>query len=102
MVYSRRVLRETPFYQEILEEGREEVRKEFREERREEVRQILVDLVIEFAGRRFLPVEAIGNIRDLETLKQLCLEMDQFPDVDALWQRVLDLAAGEDDSSRMD
>jgi predicted transposase YdaD len=90
MIYSRQVLRETPFYQEILEEGR----------------QTLVDMVIRFAERRFgsntALVEEINMIQDLKALKQLCLEMDEFPDVDALRQRILDLTVIEDDSSRMD
>lgn len=98
MIYSRQVLRETPFYREILEEGRVEGRAE--------ARQTLVDMAIRFAERRFgpntAPVEEVNMIQDLEALKQLCFEMEEFPDVAALRQRILDLAARENDSSRMD
>jgi predicted transposase YdaD len=98
MIYSRQVLRETPFYQEILEEGREEGRTE--------ARRALIEMAIRFAERRFgsntAPVEEINMIQNLEALKQLCLEVDQLPDVNALRQRVLDLAAQESDLPRMD
>lgn len=97
MIFPRHVLRETPFYQDILLEGREEGR--------EEARQNFVDLAILMAERRFpneVPVEEIRMIPDLKALKQLCLEMDQLPDVEALRQRVLDLVANESGSSRMD
>ena len=98
MLITREVLRETPMYQDILEEGREEGREEGH-------RQALFSLIDRFTARRFpnsSPVEEVQMIRDLNVLEQLCLDMERFSDLEAFRQWILDLAARGADSSKMD
>lgn len=93
-------LRESSFYQFILDEGREEGRKEGRAEGREEGREeglvALAEVFRMLAAKRFpglqlgSEVEAVG---DLDALHQLCYELEQIPDPAALQQRLLELAA---------
>jgi predicted transposase YdaD len=98
MLITREVLRETPMYQDILEEGREEGREEGH-------RQALFNLIGRFLERRFPnsePVEEVLMIRDVSALEQLCLEMDRFSDLGAFRQRTLDLIERSNDSSKID
>lgn len=89
-------LRESSFYQFILDEGREEGRDEGREKGREEGLVALADVFRLLAAKRFAglqlgsEVEAVG---DLDALRQLCHELEQIPDPATLQQRLLELAA---------
>ncbi|MGH9836131.1 MAG: hypothetical protein ACREBD_39470 [Blastocatellia bacterium] len=95
------ILKETPFYQEIREEGRQEGREEGREEGRREGREeverkVLIELFRDLALKRFLGLELgseLERVRDLDALKQLCLDLDQIPDEAALRARLAPLIA---------
>jgi predicted transposase YdaD len=107
------LIRRSEMYQYILdegraeglqrgrEEGREEGRQEGRQEAEQEARQVMLDLLRRFAARRF-PGLTLGaeveQIRDLEAIEQVCLEMDEFADADALRRRLSELAAAQPDA----
>lgn len=89
------VLRETPYFQFIIEEGREEGRKEVREEAREKAREVVVEMLLHTIGLRFpaLDVSAeIERVRNLEALKQVFFDLDQIADEAALRQHLAALA----------
>jgi predicted transposase YdaD len=88
------LIRRSEMYQYILEEGRQEGR----QEAEQEARQVMLDLLRRFAERRFpgLTLDAeVEQIRDLEAIEQVCLEMDEFADADALRRRLSELTAGQ-------
>lgn len=95
-------LRESSFYQSILEEGREKGRKKGREEGREEERKAalakIADLLRLLADKRFpgiqlgAEVEAVG---DPDKLHRLCHKLDKITDPDALRRRLAELAERE-------
>jgi len=95
-------LRESSFYQSILEEGREEGVAIGREEGREEERKAalvrVADIFRLLADKRFpgiqlgSEVEAVG---DPDKLHRLCHELDEIPDPDALRRRLAELAERE-------
>ncbi len=75
-----RILRETPYIQSIMAEGREEGQ-----------HQAVVELLLVAIGKRFpgLDFKAdVERVPDTEVLKQLFVELDQIPDVNALRQRL--------------
>lgn len=80
------ILKETPFYQSIREEGREEGK-----------REKTIEMFLKLATNRF-PGLKVGDelkqIRDLAALEQLCLELDRIPDEAALRIRLSALIAG--------
>jgi predicted transposase YdaD len=79
------VLKETPFYQEGLEEGLEEGE-----------RRMLLELFHDFAAKRFSGLDLTAELeraQDLDGLKNLCLNLDQIPDADASRARVAALIA---------
>jgi len=79
-----RILRETPYIQSIMAEGREEGREEGQH-------QAVVELLLVAIGKRFpgLDFKAdVERVPDTEVLKQLFVELDQIPDVNALRQRL--------------
>ena len=101
MLITLHVLRETPLYQELMAEEREEGR----EEGREEARRTFIDAIAGFVDRHFPdspPIEEVGMIRDLATLKTLFLELDQLTNLETFRQRVIDLIVQESGSSKMD
>jgi len=82
------LLKESSFYQEILEEGREEGR--------EKGREALAGLLRQLAARRFPGIELgdeVKQVRGLAALQQLCLELDDLPTAEALHKRLAELAA---------
>lgn len=82
-----RILRETPYIQSILAEGREEGR--------EEVHQAVVEMLLYAIGKRFSGPDFktdVERVSDTEALKELFLELDQIPDADTLRQRLAVLA----------
>ncbi len=85
-------LRESSFYQFILEEGREEGREE---ERRAALTRE-ADLFRLLADKRFpgiqlgAEVEAVG---DPDKLHRLCHEVDEIPDPETLRRKLAELAA---------
>ena len=85
-------LRESSFYQIILDEGREEGRDEGREEGFEKgERETLIKLLRQMAAKRFPGFEIedeIEQVKDLALLERLCLDLDQVPDADALRVRL--------------
>jgi len=79
------ILKETPFYQFIREEGFEEG------ERRK-----LIEMFRKFAVKRFPGLELGAEpeqVCDVEALKQLCLNLDQIPDEATLRARLAELIA---------
>jgi predicted transposase YdaD len=92
-------LRESSFYQFILDEGRAEGREKGREEARKEALAAMADLFRLLAGKRFPglqlgpEVEAVG---DPEALRRLSHELDALPDAEALRRRLAELAAGRE------
>jgi len=91
------ILKETPFYQSILEEGREEGRKEAYEKNFEEGRRrMMIKMFREFAVKRFPGLELgveLEQVCDIEALEQLCLSLDQIPDEATLRSRLAALIA---------
>jgi hypothetical protein len=90
---------------EVRDEVRSEVRDEVRSEVRAEARRTVIEMASRLAERRFpgaAPFEEIELIRSLDRLEQLVLELDEFSDSEAFRRRILDLAAVESDSARMD
>jgi predicted transposase YdaD len=88
-------LRESSFYQFILDEGREEGR----EEGRKEAMAAMADMFRLLAGKRFPglqlgpEVEAVGNP---EALRRLSYELDAVPDPETLRRRLAELAAARE------
>jgi predicted transposase YdaD len=84
-------LRESSFYQLILDEGREEER----EEGRKEALRLAADFFRQLAAKRFpgiqlgAEVEAVGNPG---VLQQLAHELDDIPDPEALQRRLIEMA----------
>lgn len=80
------ILKETPFYQSIREEGREEGK-----------REKTIEMFLKLATNR-VPGLKVGDelkqIRDLAALEQLCLDLDRIPDEAALRIRLSALIAG--------
>lgn len=81
------VLRETPYFQSIIQEGREEGR--------EEAREIVVEMLLHTISLRFPALDVstdIERVRNLGSLKQLFFELDQLQDEAALRQHLASLA----------
>lgn len=91
-------LKDSSFYQYILDEGIEKGI----EKGREMTLTAIADLFRMLAAKRFSglqlgsEVEAVG---DIEALKQLCLELDEMPDAAVLERRLLELAAARNPQS---
>ena len=91
-------LRESSFYQSILEEGRKEGREEGREEERKAALARIADLLRLLADKRFpgvqlgSEVEAVG---DPDKLHRLCHELDEIPDTETLRRKLAELAERE-------
>ncbi len=88
-------LRESSFYQLILNEGREEGREEGRKEERRIALLREADIFRLLADKRFpgiqlgAEVEAVG---DPDKLHHLCRELDEIPDAETLRRKLAELA----------
>ncbi len=91
-----RVLKESPFYDYLINEGKDEwlaegIEKGRQEGRQEGQRELAADLLRLFISRRFPRVNVtrkIKLIRDAATLQQLCLEVGDLKDAAALRKRL--------------
>jgi predicted transposase YdaD len=83
------ILKETPFYQEIREEGREEG---FEKGERKK----LIEMFRKLATKHFPAFEVgeeLEQVRDLAALEQLCLDLDQIQDEATVRARLAELIA---------
>jgi predicted transposase YdaD len=88
-------LKESSVYQFIVEEGLKQGREQGREQGRLEA---LAHLLRRLAAKRFPELELgpeLERVRDLEGLEQLCVDLDQVPEAEALRRRLAELAARE-------
>ncbi len=84
-------LRESSMYQFILDEGRQEGRQEGK-------RSAVIEMLQRFAAKRFPELEIaedVNRVEDIAALEQLCLEINELPDAEALRVRLLELAASK-------
>lgn len=85
------ILKETPFYQFIREEGFKEGYEGGYEEGE---RRVLIEMFRKLAAKYFPDLEIgeeLERVRDLVALEQLCLDLYQIPNADALRARLAEL-----------
>lgn len=85
------ILRETPYFQEIIAEGREEGR----EEGWEEARELIVEMLLHAIATRFPQLDVrdeIARIRNPERLKQIFFDLDHLTDAASLQQHLAELS----------
>lgn len=88
-------LRESSFYQLILNEGRKEGREEGREEERKDALAREADIFRLLADKRFPGIQLgaeVEAVNDPDKLHRLCHELDEIPDPEALRRRLTELA----------
>ena len=85
-------LKESSFYQFIVEEGLEEGRKKGLEEGRQEgLQEGVADTLSKLIAKRFPDLNVtseIDRIHDVNTLQELCLEVADLSNADALRARL--------------
>jgi predicted transposase YdaD len=86
------IYKESSFYKAIQQEARDEGLEEGREEGREEgERLMLIELFTDFAAKRFPGFEPevdLDRVKNLSALKQICLDLDEVPDVATLQRQL--------------
>ncbi len=82
-MFMHEVLRETPYYQFILDEGKEEGR------------DIIVEMICDQVAKHFPSLNfktEIEQIHDLSSLKQLYFDLDRITEIEAFRKRLTELA----------
>lgn len=96
-------LRESSFYQFILDEGREEGIEEGIEKERHKQLEVTANILRHLIAKRFAGLQLgddLDAIGDLDILQRLVVELDDIHDPDTLRRRLAELAAMTQSSLR--